>query len=460
MNPVPPPTTLHDARRQIRIRHLEQLSHANITLTPPEDDEETLILPSCKIFRAELKKWSQDHMKSIQEAISKSKSTCDDLFLPYRKLIILDRCPEWQREYRLELLLLSFYGEHDCLSEVGRAPVKHAGLANDEYHGSRDWDKLHDAVQLYKSVKAGTSPNGDLHQVHDLYEQSVEGIKEVAAVWGMDFMQICDLTKAHQGHSDKDPKWNGPFCGAFFPKDHDQGAPYVGITFKGTDPKNIKDINVDSSFDPIQVDAKHLFGTVVSEGVYNALFGTFNKDSVSPFELILKALQDFVPKLNVEDNTEPLLHVTGHSLGGSYSSFCFAQLMMQNASLPAGARLGDLYNFGSPRVGQKAWSQAFYENLGGNFPGGAWRIVNDKDIVPQVPSLLKYKPKTGPFYHIDNGIQIFKEAKPAPIETERNGPGNVDIGSTRFGFVRRLATQTYHYPPSYYHAMEYALANQ
>ncbi|SCN66169.1 uncharacterized protein FFB20_13833 [Fusarium fujikuroi] len=423
MNPVPPPTTLHDARRQIRIRHLEQLSHANITLTSPEDDEETSILPSCKIFRAELKKWSQDHMKSIQEAISKN-------VLSGKENI------DWNCCFLAFMESMTVY--------------------------LRDWDKLHDAVQLYKSVKAGTSPNGDLHQVHDLYEQSVEGIKEVAAVWGMDFMQICEhiLKKAHQGHSDKNPKWNGPFCGAFFPKDHEQGAPYVGITFKGTDPKNIKDINVDSSFDPIQVDAKHLFGTVVSEGVYNALFGTFNKDSVSPFELILKALQDFVPKLNVEDNTEPLLHVTGHSLGGSYSSFCFAQLMMQNASLPAGARLGDLYNFGSPRVGQKAWSQAFYENLCGNFPGGAWRIVNDKDIVPQVPSLLKYKPKTGPFYHIDNGIQIFKEAKPAPIETERNGPGNVDIGFTRFGFVRRLATQTYHYPPSYYHAMEYALANQ
>ncbi|KAG5784468.1 hypothetical protein H9Q73_001900 [Fusarium xylarioides] len=133
---------------------------------------------------------------------------------------------------------------------------------------------------------------------------------------------------------------------------------------------------------------------------------------------------------------------------------------MQNASLPAGARLGDLYNFGSPRVGQKAWSQAFYENLGGKFPGGAWRIVNDEDIVPKVPSLLKYKPKTGPFYHIDNGIKIFKEAKPAPIETERTGAGNVDIGLTRIGFVRKLATEKYHYPPSYYHAMEYALANQ
>ncbi|KAG5748651.1 hypothetical protein H9Q70_008675 [Fusarium xylarioides] len=355
MDPLPPPT-LDDARRQVRIRHLEQLVHANITLTPPEEDDDTLILPSCKIFRKELKTWSQDHNKSIKEAIQKN-------VLSGKENI------DWNCCFLAFMESITVY--------------------------LRDWDKLHDAVQLYKSIKAGTSPNGDLHQVHDLYEQSVEGIKEV-----------------------------------------------------GTDPKNIKDINVDSSFDPIQVDAKHLFGTVVSEGVYYALFGTFNKkDELSPFELILKALEDFVPKLHVEDNTEaaePLLHVTGHSLGGSYSSFCFAQFMMQNASLPAGARLGDLYNFGSPRVGQKAWSQAFYENLGGKFPGGAWRIVNDEDIVPKVPSLLKYKPKTGPFYHIDNGIKIFKEAKPAPIETERTGAGNVDIGLTRIGFVRKLATEKYH----------------
>ncbi|KAG5788021.1 hypothetical protein H9Q69_012912 [Fusarium xylarioides] len=307
MDPLPPPT-LDDARRQVRIRHLEQLAHANITLTPPEEVDDTLILPSCKIFRKELKTWSQDHNKSIKEAIQKN-------VLSGKENI------DWNCCFLAFMESITVY--------------------------LRDWDKLHDAVQLYKSIKAGTSPNGDLHQVHDLYEQSVEGIKEVAAVWGMDFMQICD----------------------------------------------------------------------------------------------------FVPKLHVEDNTEaaePLLHVTGHSLGGSYSSFCFAQFMMQNASLPAGARLGDLYNFGSPRVGQKAWSQAFYENLGGKFPGGAWRIVNDEDIVPKVPSLLKYKPKTGPFYHIDNGIKIFKEAKPAPIETERTGAGNVDIGLTRIGFVRKLATEKYH----------------
>ncbi|KAF5254535.1 hypothetical protein FANTH_793 [Fusarium anthophilum] len=412
MNLLPPPTTLDDARRQVRIRHLEQLSHANITLTPPADDEDTSLLPSCKILTKELKKWSQDHIKSIEEATLKNVLSGKDSI-------------DWNCCFLAFMESITVY--------------------------LRDWEKLHNAVQLYKSVKAGTSAKGDLHKVHDLYEQSIEGIKEVAAVWGMEFMQICeDLTK---GHNDKNPKWNGPFCGAFFPKDHKQGAPYVGITFKGTDPKNIKDINVDSSFDPIQVDAKHLFGTVVSEGVYNALFGTFNnKDILSPF--------DFVPKLQGEDKTEPLLHVTGHSLGGSYSSFCFAQFMMQNASLPARARLGDLYNFGSPRVGQRAWSQAFYENLGGKFPGGAWRIVNDKDIVPQVPSLLRYKPKTGPFYHIDNGIQIFKQAKPAPIESERDGTGNVDIELTRIGFVRKLATEKYHYPPSYYHALEYALANQ
>ncbi|KAF5541109.1 lipase class 3 [Fusarium mexicanum] len=424
MNPLPPPTTLDDARRQVRIRHLEQLSHANITLTPPPDDEETSLLPSCKILTQELKKWSQDHIKSIEDATLKNVLSGKDNI-------------DWNCCFLAFMESITVY--------------------------LRDWEKLHKAVQLYKSVKAGTSANGDLHKVHDLYEQSIEGIKEVAAVWGMEFMQICGyiLKHAHQGHNDKNPKWNGPFCGAFFPKDHKQGVPYVGITFKGTDPKNIKDINVDSSFDPIQVDAKHLFGTVVSEGVYNALFGTFNnKDILSPFELILHALEDFVPKLQGEDKAEPLLHVTGHSLGGSYSSFCFAQFMMQNASLPGGARLGDLYNFGSPRVGQKAWSQAFYENLGGKFPGGAWRIVNDKDIVPQVPSLLRYKDKTGPFYHIDNGIQIFKQAKPTRIESERDGAGNVDIGLTRIEFVTKLAKEKYHYPLSYYHALEHALADQ
>ncbi|KAG5784469.1 hypothetical protein H9Q73_001901 [Fusarium xylarioides] len=142
MDPLPPPT-LDDARRQVRIRHLEQLVHANITLTPPEEDDDTLILPSCKIFRKELKTWSQDHNKSIKEAIQKN-------VLSGKENI------DWNCCFLAFMESITVY--------------------------LRDWDKLHDAVQLYKSIKAGTSPNGDLHQVHDLYEQSVEGIKEVAAV--------------------------------------------------------------------------------------------------------------------------------------------------------------------------------------------------------------------------------------------------------------------------------------
>ncbi|KAF4457429.1 lipase class 3 [Fusarium austroafricanum] len=351
MDTLPPPTTLEEARMQIRISHLEQLSHANLTLTPPTVEDDSTALPRCTDLKENLITWSRAHLDSIQKAIAhgalsgKNEVNWDYCFLAF-----------------LESMTVYL----------------------------RKWDKLYEAVQTFKEAKVGNGKLSDneMQVVHDLYEDSESDIKEIAGIWGMDFMQIC--------------------------------------------------------------------------GVYNGMFGTFNDgDPLTPFQRVLGALQKFVPTLKGEDKSDATFHITGHSLGGSYSSFCFAQCMMQNAGggLPPGTQLGDLYNFGSPRVGQQAWSEAFYSNLSGKFQGGAWRIVNDKDIVPQVPSLLKFK-KTGPFYHIDNGITIFPNDKPAPIPTERDGPGNKDIGINKEIFMLKLAAQPYHFPRSYYESMAYALRNR
>jgi Lipase (class 3) len=80
-------------------------------------------------------------------------------------------------------------------------------------------------------------------------------------------------------------------------------------------------------------------------------------------------------------------------------------------------QLGDIYNFGCPRVGNSDWSEAFY-NAMESHTGTSVRVVNEKDLVPQlVPLVSRDSPPY--FNHIDSGWNVFPNAPPKAIETER-----------------------------------------
>jgi len=67
--------------------------------------------------------------------------------------------------------------------------------------------------------------------------------------------------------------------------------------------------------------------------------------------------------------------VTGHSLGGALATLATADLVGSGVS--AGA---SLYNFASPRVGDRSFASRFNTSV-----GTRWRIVNTEDIVTTVP---------------------------------------------------------------------------
>jgi hypothetical protein len=54
-----------------------------------------------------------------------------------------------------------------------------------------------------------------------------------------------------------------------------------------------------------------------------------------------------------------------------------------------------MYTYGAPRVGNKAFADAFDARLG----GAAWRITNSSDIVPTVPRLMGYA-------HVQTGVRL------------------------------------------------------
>ena len=54
-----------------------------------------------------------------------------------------------------------------------------------------------------------------------------------------------------------------------------------------------------------------------------------------------------------------------------------------------------MYTYGAPRVGNKAFADAFNGRLG----GAAWRVTNTSDIVPTVPRLMGYA-------HVKTGVRL------------------------------------------------------
>ncbi|EFN50817.1 hypothetical protein CHLNCDRAFT_141758 [Chlorella variabilis] len=83
--------------------------------------------------------------------------------------------------------------------------------------------------------------------------------------------------------------------------------------------------------------------------------------------------------------TEPwTLYVTGHSLGGALSTLCAydcARRTWRGVPRPAIVH----YNYGSPRVGNKAFAEQF-DALVPN----TWRVANSNDAVALVPRMLGY----------------------------------------------------------------------
>jgi predicted lipase len=70
--------------------------------------------------------------------------------------------------------------------------------------------------------------------------------------------------------------------------------------------------------------------------------------------------------------------VTGHSLGAALALLCAADLK-RSGVVGSGIKL---YDYGSPRVGNRAFANYMYNLLGS---GAVMRVVHAKDAVPHLP---------------------------------------------------------------------------
>ncbi|KXZ45674.1 hypothetical protein GPECTOR_52g71 [Gonium pectorale] len=97
------------------------------------------------------------------------------------------------------------------------------------------------------------------------------------------------------------------------------------------------------------------------------------------------------------------VYVTGHSLGGALATLAAYELAERR--LPADPPVV-MYTYGAPRVGNKAFAEAFNALV-----PDAFRCTNDKDVVPRVPRLMG-------FCHVGTPV-LLAEGKPPAVGVNR-----------------------------------------
>jgi hypothetical protein len=102
-----------------------------------------------------------------------------------------------------------------------------------------------------------------------------------------------------------------------------------------------------------------------------------------------------------QERKEWTVLVTGHSLGGALATLCAWDLALQyeaQASKGCGDHISiSMVNFGSPRVGNRRFTEAFAAVV-----PDAWRVVNVGDGVVSIPRLMGY-------CHVGNEVSLSAE---------------------------------------------------
>ncbi|KAM0842410.1 hypothetical protein ACQ4PT_058395 [Festuca glaucescens] len=86
------------------------------------------------------------------------------------------------------------------------------------------------------------------------------------------------------------------------------------------------------------------------------------------------------------------IYVTGHSLGGALATLLVLELSSSQMA-KNGVIFVTVYNFGSPRVGNRRFADVYNAKV-----KDSWRVVNHRDIIPTVPHLMGYCHVEAPIY--------------------------------------------------------------
>ncbi|KZW03795.1 alpha/beta-hydrolase [Exidia glandulosa HHB12029] len=304
----------------------------------------------------------------------------------------------------------------------------------------RDEKLVSEAVEAYQ--------RNDREGALRLYASATDMIQEIAKLWGLNFVVVCNLVEKHpDGHA----HLVGPYCGAFYKS---TSKPFISFTFKGTTTAQEWLNDFAAIFPPVKTPPGFLYETTVSRGFYIPIFSTFDGvANSSPFDMMVKTFNTIAR--TTPPSTQVMTHCTGHSLGAAYASLSYDQFTSVFENIP-GFALGDLYTFGSPRVGHNDFAKAFQKAVkSSKNSGSSWRIVNNRDIVADVP-LKTPIPGIGMYVHVDCGLKIYPQRSPTPLDSEIgvSRPRNVEDEQQVGDFSPPPFS---HLPPAYYDSLFFAL---
>ncbi|KAF7009949.1 hypothetical protein CFC21_024431 [Triticum aestivum] len=164
------------------------------------------------------------------------------------------------------------------------------------------------------------------------------------------------------------------------------------VAFRGTEQTRWKDLVTDLMLVPAGLNPERLGGDFKQElQVHSGFLSAY--DSVR--NRIMALVRHAIGYMDEEDaETIPRWHiyVTGHSLGGALATLLALELSSSQMA-KNGVIFVTVYNFGSPRVGNRRFADVYNAKV-----KDSWRVVNHRDIIPTVPRLMGYCHVETPVY--------------------------------------------------------------
>uniref|UniRef100_A0A0E0H306 C2 domain-containing protein n=1 Tax=Oryza nivara TaxID=4536 RepID=A0A0E0H306_ORYNI len=164
------------------------------------------------------------------------------------------------------------------------------------------------------------------------------------------------------------------------------------VAFRGTEQSKWKDLLTDLMLVPAGLNPERLGGDFKQEiQVHSGFLSAY--DSVrNRIIALVKYAVGYQDEEDGENIPKWHVYVTGHSLGGALATLLALEL---SSSLMAksGVIFVTMYNFGSPRVGNRRFAEVYNAKV-----KDSWRVVNHRDIIPTVPRLMGYCHVEAPVY--------------------------------------------------------------
>lgn len=163
------------------------------------------------------------------------------------------------------------------------------------------------------------------------------------------------------------------------------------VAFRGTEQTQWKDLITDLMLVPAGLNPERIGGDFKQEvQVHSGFLSAYDSVRTRIISLIKLAIG------YIDDLAEPPfkwhVYVTGHSLGGALATLLALELSSSQLAKRAAISV-TMYNFGSPRVGNKRFAEVYNEKV-----KDSWRVVNHRDIIPTVPRLMGYCHVAQPVY--------------------------------------------------------------